>query len=327
MNRRRVLLAGAAGILLDRAFAQSAGRKVRVLVIHSAPIPSGPYHNALTERLRLQGFVEGKNLILDAPTFAFWGRESTRKDFAKLLGQKPDAVFAFTARISDAVIAEAPNVPVVFVWVADPVTAGLAKDYGLPGGNATGVSNRFAEVAVKRLELLRELAPAIKRVAVAGPTYEPEVEKALAGLRTAAPRFGFELSEVSTTMSLATMEVQRVIRSGAQALLPLHIYSAFGARGLGEEIARLCAAHRIPAIFAESEMVEAGALLSYGTNLVDDVRRAADMLAKVLRGAKPGEIPIDQASQFELAVNLKTARQINVRVPPAVLARASRVIE
>ena len=328
MNRRRALLAGAAGILLPaRALAQSAGRKVRVLVIHSAPIPSGPYHNALIERLRLRGFAEGKNLILNAPTFAFWGRESTRRDFAKLLRQKPDAVFAFTARITDAVIAEAPNVPVVFVWVADPVTAGLAKDYGRPGGNATGVSNRFAEVAVKRLELLRELAPAIRRVAVVGPTYEPEVEKAMAGLRTAAPRFGFELSEVSTTMSLATMEVQRVIRSGAEALLPLHIYSAFGARGLGEEIARLCAAHRIPAIFAESEMVEAGALLSYGTNLVDDVRRAADILAKVLRGAKPGEIPIDQASQFELAVNLKTARQINVRVPPAVLARASRVIE
>lgn len=328
MNRRRVLLAGAAGILLsDRAIAQSAVRKAKVLVIHSAPIPSGPYHNALAERLRLQGFVEGKNLILDAPTLTYWGREAMRKDLAQLLGQKPDAVFAFTARVRDAVIAEAPKVPVVFVWVADPVTAGLAKDYGRPGGNATGVSNRFAEVAVKRLELLRELAPAIKRVAVVGPTYEPEVEKALAGLRTAAPRFGFELSEVSTSMSLQTMEVQRAIRSGAQGVLPLYIYSTFGARGLGDEIARLCAAHRIPAIFAESEMVEAGALISYGTNLLDDVRRAADILAKVLRGAKPGEIPIDQASQFELAVNLKTARQLKVRVPPAVIARASRVIE
>ena len=328
MNRRRVLLAGAAGILLsDRAFAQSAGRKVRVLVIHSAPIPSGPYHNALVERLRLQGFVQGKNLILDAPTYTIWGHESMRRDVAERLGQKPDAVFTFTARIRDAVIAEAPNVPVVFVWVADPVTAGLAKEYGRPGGNATGVSNRFAEVAVKRLELLRELAPAIKRVAVVGPTYEPEVEKALAGLRTPSTRFGFELIEVSTSMSLATMEVQRIIQTGAEAVLPLHIYAAFGARGLGEEISRLCAAHRIPAIFAESEMVEAGALLSYGTNLVDDVRRAADMLAKVLRGAKPAEIPIDQASQFELAVNLKTARQMKIRVPPTVLARASLVIE
>jgi len=328
MKRRGILLAGAAGVLLSgRAFSQSAARKARVLVIHSAPIPSGPYHNALVERLRLRGFVDGKNLIVDAPAFTIWGRESMRRDFATLLGEKPDAVFAFTARIRDAVIEEAPKVPLVFVWVADPVTAGLAKDYGRPGGNATGVSNRFAEVAVKRLELLRELAPAIKRVAVVGPTYEPEVEKALAGLRTASPRFGFELLEVSTAMSLATMEVQRIIRNGAEALLPLHIYSAFGARGMGEDIVRLCAAHRIPAIFAESEMVEAGALLSYGTNLVDDVRRAADMLAKVLRGAKPGEIPIDQASQFELVLNLKTARQLKIRVPPAVIARASRVIE
>ena len=97
--------------------------------------------------------------------------------------------------------------------------------------------------------------------------------------------------------------------------------------GTGEELVRLCATHRVPAIFAESEMVEVGALASYGTNLLDDVRRGADMLARILRGAKPADIPIDQASQFELALNLKTAREMKMRVPQPIVLRADRVIE
>jgi putative ABC transport system substrate-binding protein len=328
MKRRHILLAGAAGVLLaGRAVAQRAGPKFRVLVVHSAPMASGPYHSALQAGLAAHGFVEGKNLILDAPIVSTAGIGYSRLDLVKSLAQRPDAVFAFTSRMADAVIAEAPGVPLVFVWVADPVKAGLATDYRRPGGISTGVSNRFAEVAAKRLELLHELFPSVRRVAVVGATYEPEMEQAMQAMRIAARQFGLELIDVGTTVMLQTMEVERAIRNGAQALLALRIYSSLGARAQGEELVRLSLAHRIPAIFAESEMVEAGALLSYGTNLVDDVRRAADTLAKVLRGAKPGDIPIDQVSNFELAVNLKTARQLNVRVPAAVLARAARVIE
>jgi putative ABC transport system substrate-binding protein len=328
-NRRGVLL-GAGAALIASAItlrAQPAGRKLRVLVLHSAPIPSGPYHAALKERLAVHGFAEGKNLILDTPVVSIVGREYFRQDIAKLLTPTPDAILAFTPSITSVALSEAPNVPVVFVWVPDPVKSGWAKDYGRPGGNATGVSNRFAEVAVKRLELLRELTPKVRRLAVVGPTYEPEVAEAMANLRVASRRLDFELIDVGTALTLQTMEMQRAIQNGAQALLSMRIYSANGARAAGEEINRLCVAHRIPAIFAESEMVRAGALMSYGTNLVDDVRRAGDMLAKVLRGAKPSDMPIDQASQFELAVNLGTARQMKIRVPPALLARASRVID
>jgi putative ABC transport system substrate-binding protein len=160
-----------------------------------------------------------------------------------------------------------------------------------------------------------------------GSTFQPELEAVMAGLRASAPQLGFELMEVSTAVLLQLPDLRRAIANGAQAVLPLHVYSTFGARGTGEEVARLCAAHRVPAIFAESELVEAGALISYGTSLVDDVRRAADILAKVLRGAKPGDIPIDQASQFELAINLRAAREMKIPIPPAVLARANRVIE
>lgn len=309
-----------------RVFAQQSARKYRVIILHSAPIPSGPYHAALKERLALHGFVEGKNLVLDTPIIST-SRLNVRQDSAKAFAQKPDAVVAFTSNLTEDAIAAAPTLPLVFVWIADPIKAGLAKNYAQPGGNTTGVSNRFVEVAVKRLELLRELAPAVKRVAVVGSTFQPEAEAAMAALRAAAPQLGFDLAEVSTSVLLQLPDLRRAIRNGAQAFLPLHVYSAYGARSTGEEIVRLCAEHRLPAIFAESELVEAGALMSYGTNLVDDVRRAADILAKILRGAKPGDIPIDQASQFELAINLKTARDIKVRIPPALLARANRVIQ
>ena len=276
----------------------------------------------------MHGFIEGKNLVLDAPLVPTTvGFDFMRQDLAKRLKQTPDALFTFTPRISDAALAQAPDVPLVFVWVDDPVKAGLVKDYARPGGKATGVTNRFAEVAGKRLEFLRELAPKIRRVAVVGPTYQPEGEAALATMRPIAQRLGFDLMEIGAYPSQLTLEIQQAIRNGAEAVLPLHIFSALGARGTGEEVVRLCAAHRVAAVFGESEMVEVGALASYGTNLLDDVRRGADMLARILRGAKPADIPIDQASQFELAVNLKTAQQMKIRVPPTVLARASRVIE
>lgn len=326
MKRRAAIQLACAMLAAPRAVLGQAQRTYRVIVLHSAPIPSGPYHTALKERLAAHGFVEGKNLVLDTPVISTT-RLNVRQDSARAFARNPDVVLTFTPNLTEDAMLQAPKLPLVFVWVGDPVKGGLAKNYARPGGNSTGVSNRFADVAVKRLELLREVSPKIKRVAIVGSTFQPEAEAAMAGLRASAPQLGFELMEVSTSVLLQLPDLRRAIQKGAQAMLPLHVYSAFGARETGEEMVRLCAAHRIPAIFAESELVEAGGLISYGTNLVNDVRRAADMLAKILRGTKPGDIPIDQASQFELAVNLRTAREIKVRIPAAVLARASRVIE
>lgn len=309
------------------AFAQAAGRKARVLVIHSVPIAFGPYHGALKERLAAHGFVEGKNLLLDAPVFTNVGIDWVRLQLPKHLAPAPDVILAFTTRLAGAAMNEAPKVPVVFAWVSDPVKAGLAKDYARPGVNATGVSNRFVEVAVKRLELLRELSPKLKRVAVVGPTYQPDGAAAMAALRAASPDLGLQLIEVSTGLGNQAQELQHAIGKGAEAVLPLYIFSTFGAVATGEEVVQLCMAHRIPVVFAESEMVEIGGLISYGTNLVDEVRRAADILARVLRGTKPQDIAIDQVSNFELAINLRTAKHLKLRVPPVVLARASRVIQ
>lgn len=326
MNRRRILIAGAVGMALPSAFAQTPTRKLRITVLHSVPLVGNHYHEALKQRLASHGFVEGRNLTIDTPVPQV-AYAVLRRQLAAQFSQRPDAILSFTARVTEAALAETDAVPVVFAWIADPVSSGIATSFSRPGGNATGVSNRFAEVAAKRLELLRELAPEAKRVAVIGPIYEPETEAAAAALRRVSQRLGFELIEVSTDLRVQALEVQRVIRKGAEALLPLNIFSAFGARRTGEELVELCLRHRLPAVYAESELVEAGGLLSYGTNLLEDARRAADMLVKVLRGAKPAEMPVDQASNFELAINLKTARAIGITVPPSLTYRADRVIE
>jgi ABC-type uncharacterized transport system substrate-binding protein len=327
MNRRRILLAGAAGVLLPcaRAFAQQPERKYRVAVLFSVPDAyNAPYRAALKERLAAQGFVEGKNLAVDARVPASTGFDFVRRQVAEILAAKPDAIFAMTTRVTEAALAETRSVPIVFAWVADPVTSGFVKEYARPGGNATGVSNRFIEVTIKRLGLLRELLPAAKRVVLAGPLFTPELEAATPRLHIAAQQLGFEPKLVNTGYGA---QVSGIEEPSAQALLPLLVYSASGQRITGEQIVRLAAERRVATIFAESELVDAGGLMSFGTNLIEDLRRAIDMLAKVLRGAKPAELPVDQASRFELVINLKTARAIGIRIPQSLILRADRVIE
>jgi len=330
MNRRRILLAGAAGALTcaARAFGQQPVRKYRIAALFSVPDAyNAPYRAALKERLATHGFAEGRNLSIDARS-AYGSFDFDRKRVAEQLAAKPDAIFAMTTRVTQAALAETRSVPIVFAWVPDPVVSGIVKDYARPGGNATGVSNRFFEVALKRLEFLRELLPAAKRIALTGPMIFPELDAAVPRLREASQRLGFEPKWVNTgAWGVQVSAIEDAIQQGAQAVLPLLVYSALGQRITGEQVVRLTVEQRIPAIFAESELVDAGGLMSYGTNLLEDVRRAADMLAKVLRGAKPAELPVDHASRFELAVNLKTARSIGVTIPPSILLRADRVIE
>jgi len=329
MDRRGfVLAAGAAAALLPaaRALAQSPARKYRIGVLWTIPESAqGPYRAALKERLAAHGFVEGRSLTIDgriSADFTF-----ARKNAEELIALKPDAILALTTRPTEAAQEATRSVPIVFAWVADPVVEGLVKEYARPGGNATGVSNRFVELAVKRLELLRELLPAAKRIAITGPMFLPLIELAVTRLRAVARPLRFELNEVNAAAEAHVQGVQRAINAGAEAVLPLIVYSWFGLRLTGEQVVRLTVEKRVPAIFAESEMVEAGGLISYGTNLIEDVRLAADMLAKVLRGAKPADIPVDQASRFELAVNLKTAKALGIKVPPSIMVRADRVIE
>jgi len=328
VSRRQFLAAGSALLAAGRVLAQRSGRKYRIGVIFGGGVESMQrYLSAFSERLAGLGFVQGRNLDIDVSSRGGFTGELARDVVRSFLEKRPNALFTCLTSITQAAQEVTQSVPIVFAWVQDPVVAGLVKSYARPGGNITGVTNRFGELLLKRLELARELVPEIKRVAVIGygeagdAMYEPSVRP----LRLAASKFQIKLLEFVARPWLDLYH--QAADEGADAVIPVGILVPNGDRFSGELVIESTRKRRVPVIFAGVEMVEAGGLISYGTNIVDDLRRGADLLAKVLRGVKPSDIPIDQAARFELAVNLKTAKAIGITIPQSILLRADRVIE
>lgn len=316
---------GAAGALLAAPLvrAQTPGPKYRIGVLLSGGPGMDRYFVALREQLAKHGFVNGGNLHIDARGSAGTFHED-RDTVREMIAAKADAIFTAATSATLAAVAATKSVPVVFTWVGDPVISGIAKSYAKPGGNATGVSTRFQELAVKRLELARELLPGLKHVAVVGDERVPIIATLSPVLRETATKLGVVVIEASVAMRSWDAAVDEAIKSGAEAVVPL---AWFGDSPLaGELLVSHVNRRRIPTIFADAEMVERGGLISWGTNMAEDVRRGVDMLARVLKGAKPAELPVDQASRFELVVNVKTAKAIGLTVPQSVLLRAERVI-
>jgi putative ABC transport system substrate-binding protein len=188
----------------------------------------------------------------------------------------------------------------------------------------TGVSIRFFELAAKRLELVRELLPSAKRVAVASGVFDSVLEAAMVFVQRASEQLGLELVRVEGPLAHA---IRASTKTGAHAVSLMAPFAVLGQLSTAAEVVRHSIEQRIPAIFPDVESVELGGLMSYATNLSDDLRRGADLLARVLRGERPGDLPIDQSSRFELAVNLKTARAMSLAIPQSLLVRADRVIE
>jgi len=330
MNRRHFLVAGAGGALLPAvgAFAQRQGRKYRIAFLYTVPpAENAPHLGALRERLAVHGFTDSDNLDIDARRVHPLLPGDVKSLLEEQLALKPDAIFVLTRRYADHVLKFEQSMPVVFAWVADPVMGGMVRDYAKPGGNATGVSSRLFETGVRRLEFLRELLPAAKRVGIAGVMFDSDVMELTTRLHQVAGRLGFQSMQVNAYMEKAVSAIQGAIKDGAEAILSVHVYAWRGEQVTGEQVVDLTVKQRVPVLFAEAQMAHAGGLISYGTNPLEDIRRAADMLASVLRGANPGEIPIDQASALELVVNFKAASAMGIHVPPSILARANRVIE
>jgi putative ABC transport system substrate-binding protein len=290
------------------------------------------YLDALRERLAEHGFVAGRNLRIllgvatDAQNESFEGART-------LLASTPDALFTFGAGQTLGAQRHKSRTPIVFTFVGDPVAYGIVKEIRHPGGNATGASMRERETTTKRLELLRDLLPRAKRIGLVGYFIYTSRDVAYlaneSALRAAAVSLGFELLEEpgATQGEGIIPAMERAARRGAEAF---YIFQRFATRGFdwgGEDIVKFANQRRIPAIFPESEFVEMGGLLSYGPSLVDEVRRSADQLARVLKGAEAGELAVDQASRLELVVNLKTARAIGLTSLQTVMPRVDRVIE
>jgi putative tryptophan/tyrosine transport system substrate-binding protein len=321
----------AVGTLLaaPRVRAQTSSRTYRVGVL----LPMGaeamkPYRAALAAQLATHGFVEGRNLELEVHSATELFHDD-RNLVLNILKKETDALFSCGTRPTEAAKAATQTVPIVFAWVPDPVASGLVPALAHPGANVTGVSTRYGELMAKRLELALQLRPATKRIAViVHPLQRAHMNSVVeAYLRPATTARGVTLIVIDSRRvccGLAEM-FDAAVKDGAEAVLPTLTYtrSPFS----GAQLIERSRTRRVPVIFSDGFAVEQGGLMSYGTNLVDDVRRGANLLARVLGGTRPADLPIEQPTQFELVVNLKTAKTLGLTIPQEILWQATRVIE
>jgi len=278
---------------------------------------------ALRSGLRDLGYVDGKNVTFE---FRWAERVDQTPDLAtQLVRMNVDVIFAPASTQVEPARQATTTIPIVFAQHADPVGLGDVMSLARPGGNITGMSMLLTEISVKELEILKETVPGATRIGVLWNPTTPSHPTALKALEVARERLGVELvvSPAASVNELqeafATMARERV---GAVLVLSSPLYSAEAAV-LGD----LQMKYRLPAIFANRANVDAGGLASYGADLNDLYRRAAFYIDKIFKGAKPADLPVEQASKYVLVFNLKTAKALGIAIPPTVLARADHVIE
>ena len=318
-----VLLLLAAPLAAD---AQPPEKTYRVAYLAAAP-RSG--NQALLARfqqgMRELGYVEGRNLVLE-PRFADGKFDRLPALARELLQLNPDVMFVSTTPGSLAAKAATPTIPIVFVAVADPVGAGLVPNLARPGGNITGITHIVAELTGKRLELLKEIVPSASRIAVLVNPDDPNATVQMQNAEAAARPLGVRLEPVLTLRGASDLEraFEVISRSGAAAALRMVDPTGGPLRARTMELA---VKHRLPMMFVFREDVEAGGLVAYGASLAAQYQQAATFVHKILRGTRPGDLPVEQAIKFELVVNLKTAKKLGLTIPPSLLLRADQVIE
>jgi putative tryptophan/tyrosine transport system substrate-binding protein len=305
--------------------AQPAGKVHRIGVLLARPVPAedSPLQ-AFRQRLRELGYVEGQNVAID------WRRADGRLDrlpdlAAELVRLKADVIVADVTPAINAAMQATSTVPIVMGMAADPVGSGLVSNLPRPGGNVTRVSVMLADVSGKRLQLLKDALPRISRVAV---PWNPSIswhKAMLAELEPAARSLGLHLLPVAVEGPGELEGAFSAMARGkvdAAFLGDSPIFSAQRTRLLD-----LTAKHRLPMIFGNREWVAAGGLMSYGPSFSDMFGRAAFHVDKILKGARPGDLPVEQPTRVELVINLKTAKALGLTIQPSVLARADQVIQ
>jgi putative tryptophan/tyrosine transport system substrate-binding protein len=284
-----------------------------------------PREEAFLKGLRELGYIEGQNLVIDW-RFAK-GREDRLPELASELVQlKVDVIIAAGAQASQVVKRATTTIPIVIGQVGSPIQQGLVASLARPGGNITGFSNINPDLAGKRLELLKETVPKASRVVFLFDPRNPGTVLALRETEAAAPAFGVRLQSVEVRRPDDLENGFQAARKGrAEAV----IVQASGVLITGRDrtrIADLAVKALLPTMHVEQAFVLAGGLMSYGTDVPEQFRRAAVYVDKILKGTKPADLPVEQPMKFELVINLKTAKQIGLTIPPNVLARADRVI-
>jgi putative ABC transport system substrate-binding protein len=325
-TRRRALAAAlsAVGAAGWPGRSRAAGGQRRVAILSADTDDQKLRYRVLIDALAARGWSEGDRLGVDI-RYADADPARARSLAAELLARRPD-VFVVDTDVDALPVAKATrSVPIVFVLGTDPVGLGLAKSLARPGSNVTGLAISGDEVAARRLDLIRQTVPALRRVGVllrqAG-AHAPEVPLAL---QRSAAAIGLELAvlPIRSRDDLAPALV-RAAQTGLSALIGIGDALLLEERRL---IAEQCLKNRLASVFGPSEFADAGALFAYGPDFGWVFSRAAEPIDRILRGARPGEIPIEKARVFELVVNLATARQLGLTVPDELLPRATRVIE
>ena len=279
---------------------------------------------AFRDGLRELGYVEGKNIIVE---WLSGDGKLKREDelVAEALEFKVNVIVSSGPTMTRTAKRATSMIPIVMAFDSDPVGNGFVASLARPAGNITGLSALSPELTGKQLELLKEVVPKLSRVAILGNSNEPANQNILKEIEVAARAISVRVQPLdvrgSKDLDLAFV---RATKSHADGLiiLPSLVFSDRRA-----QLAKLALENRLPSVYFREEFVEAGGLMSYGTSFTDLSRRAATYVDKILKGANPAELPVEQPKKFELAINLKTARQIGLTIPPNVLARADRVIK
>ena len=325
MIRRRkfiTLLGGAAAWSLAAGAQQPAIPVIGLMGSGSAATQS-ELTGALIQRLRELGWTDGRNVSIEYR----WG-EGRIERFAEIATEfvrlRVNLILTHNTPPTLAAKQATSVIPIVFATAGDPVGTGIVASLARPGGNITGLSGQATDTSGKRIELLRELIPDLRRLAMLVDVDNPLTTREIGEVQEAARTLAVEVASFEIRRAEDIGPAFEAFQGRAQALyvpsIPLFVVNRI-------RINTFALAARLPTIYNVREPVEAGGLMSYGANWVDMWRRAADLVDKILRGAKPGDLPVEQPTKFDLVVNLTTAKALGLTVPPMLLARASEVIE
>jgi putative ABC transport system substrate-binding protein len=325
MNRREfiTLLGGAAAWPLA-AKAQQPGKLPTIGYLGaSAAVSESPWTTAFVQRLRELGWIEGRTIAIEY-RWAEGRAERAAEIAAEFVRLKVDVIVGTATPPTIAAKHATSVIPIVFAVAGDPVGTGLVASLARPGGNITGLSLQATDLAGKRIELLREVVPGLRRLAIMGNVGNSQVVLEMGEVQAAARTLGLDAitSEIRRAEDIAP--AFEAIKGRADALFVI-LDPVVSSNRLPINTFALRA--RLPTVHGVRDLVEAGGMMSYGPNFPDLFRRAAGDVDKILRGVKPAEIPVEQPTKFDLIINLKTAKALGLEIPPTLLARANEVIE